>query len=317
MKFAIYLLLQGDPATADFLKRKPWCTLCPWSKYICGFYWEDFGGEEMLAYLAFKALLIRMDMQEIESLHAWLRRILVSRSSQTHTVNIIDLGSNWLASRARKRQEEHDGNKSPAAPAPGPKAAKPIRKKRRRLKKTKVKRKGNKGGLMHAFFHRELPKRQKPPNKDKEENKLEKKQLFKALHADYKNATPDDLASLSSIADAAKQSKGKHGFGTPASICKARALKTLQFNIFRRTQQQTSTSRTMSLYEAATSGNDTTILRLVGQKRFDRHEKRIAEQENLKTLEKFRAAEADAFRKLRRGINFSFSHDCIFGTPYV
>ena len=102
MKFQIFRMLLGDADVIAALRKVPFCVMCPWSARICKYYWDSWAGDEMLAYLAFKALLVILD-SEIESLHAWLRRVLTSRSTQTHLMNLVDLSSNWVVDRAKKR----------------------------------------------------------------------------------------------------------------------------------------------------------------------------------------------------------------------
>ena len=58
-------------------------------------------GAAAKAELHFLARLVHVDISQLESLHATIRRLLTGRSVQTHRMDLRDLDAEWVASRCR------------------------------------------------------------------------------------------------------------------------------------------------------------------------------------------------------------------------
>jgi hypothetical protein len=67
---------------------------------------DQFGDDVSIHKLYTKALLMFKDIGRIESKHSSIRRQLVARSVQTHTVHLADIGSWWVLQQARARVDD-------------------------------------------------------------------------------------------------------------------------------------------------------------------------------------------------------------------
>ena len=75
-----------------------------WSKAIIGEHRVDIGdtpSHELLHKLEFHATFQEEDVADIEARHATVRRLLVSRSVQTHVIKFEDANAEWILHRAR------------------------------------------------------------------------------------------------------------------------------------------------------------------------------------------------------------------------
>jgi hypothetical protein len=291
-KFMMFLLLAGTPGILAYLQGRPPCTLCPWARRICDYYSHDFGGAEMMAYLAFRALVICTDMSDIESLHAWIRRLLTTRSAQTHLMSLVDVGSNWLLSRGRKR----------AASQMTAVGVAPVASKRRPAKKGRAPGKAVKGhwtgGLQRAFFHEHLT----GVKFDRADPNGSRRCTFRRLHDKFKTMTDEERVSLGSTASASTGHQGRFAFGIPASICRARAIRAQQQMAFEKIECASDTSRAAIVYEAAVGGGPVAVAGLEGHGRIARAAARTRVASDKKTVAQFCAGETQKLAKLcKRG----------------
>ena len=92
--------LLADPSLSESVKKAPECLLDQWTKSLRNKY-PDMAGEEFTHVLYSVASLLKLDITNIESRHASVRRLLVSRSVQTHPMAFIDLSAQFLCQQFR------------------------------------------------------------------------------------------------------------------------------------------------------------------------------------------------------------------------
>ena len=78
----------------------PKCLLDSWTKKLKALY-PSLEGDEFLYVLETIAKLLKVDITNVESRHASVRRMLVSRSTQTHPMSFGDLSGQWLFQQLR------------------------------------------------------------------------------------------------------------------------------------------------------------------------------------------------------------------------
>jgi hypothetical protein len=82
------------------------CLLDEWTLEMLKEHGDQFGDDVSIHKLYTKALLMFKDIGRIEAKHASIRRQLVARSVQTHTVHLADVGSWWVLQQARARVDD-------------------------------------------------------------------------------------------------------------------------------------------------------------------------------------------------------------------
>lgn len=117
LRFPIQLfrLLHGDgrEAFADELRSTPNCLLGAFSADFLNRHRESLTGDEALASLAFVARNLKMEIVQIEAKRASIRRWLMGRSLQTHTVSFKNLGVAWILQRVRRARAVWPLKRSP------------------------------------------------------------------------------------------------------------------------------------------------------------------------------------------------------------
>lgn len=95
-------LLMVQPELASAFAEEPECLLDPWSRKLREMY-PSLAGAEFQSTLLLCALLCWSDISTLESKHASVRRLLVTRSVQTHRSTFDELSAHWLFMQARNR----------------------------------------------------------------------------------------------------------------------------------------------------------------------------------------------------------------------
>ena len=98
-----------SPADAEKLDAKRPCWFSEWGsslrEWLARF--GGFGSEEAADALELMAQLILLATSTLESLHATLRRILITRSIQTHGVTFAAICMEWLIQQCRMRSDNN------------------------------------------------------------------------------------------------------------------------------------------------------------------------------------------------------------------
>ena len=97
--FVTFLVLV-DPSVADKITRMPPCLLDPWTKRLLDMY-PTMQGDELIHIIAAVAEVLRVDISHLESRNASIRRLLTSRSVQTHPMTSADLSAQWVFQQHR------------------------------------------------------------------------------------------------------------------------------------------------------------------------------------------------------------------------
>ena len=97
--FRVFLLLRS-PSRSDEFSKVPNCLLDSWTKKLKALY-PSLEGDEFLYVLETIAKLLKVDITNVESRHASVRRMLVCRSTQTHPMGFGDLSGQWLFQQLR------------------------------------------------------------------------------------------------------------------------------------------------------------------------------------------------------------------------
>ena len=90
------------PHSGREFQTTPPCMLDDWTKDMIKHH-PDLSGE-VFQKLILTAMMAHFDMATIEAKHATVRRLLVSRSVQTHKRSFKDLSAEWLCNQARTRK---------------------------------------------------------------------------------------------------------------------------------------------------------------------------------------------------------------------
>ena len=106
-----------EPGLAAELKDTPRCVMDLWSRKLAERY-PSFEHPELLAILEVAARKMPVDISQVESLHASCRRLLKSKSLQTHQMSVSGLSSQWVCQRhrcdgKRRRRREVAESKKP------------------------------------------------------------------------------------------------------------------------------------------------------------------------------------------------------------
>jgi hypothetical protein len=101
----MFLLLVSDDFAIE-LASIPLCVLCAWSRTLVSEFAGHLGGQDLKAVLLMRALTWFIHIAAVESRHSAIRRIINSRSVQTHAVDMLDVSSLWLLTRMRTRAHE-------------------------------------------------------------------------------------------------------------------------------------------------------------------------------------------------------------------
>ena len=91
-----------DESQASKIAATPECLLHPAVKELVDKYGADFGNLESRAHLFLVALITRLDISNLESLHGLIRRLLKQRV-QTHGLSMLDTNAAWCIRRHRSR----------------------------------------------------------------------------------------------------------------------------------------------------------------------------------------------------------------------
>jgi hypothetical protein len=107
------LLGSEDSSLAEHLLRTPDCLLDQWSKGLRADY-PTLSGAEFDVVLAATAVGYMVDISEIESKHAAIRRTLLAASLQTHQMSAHNLSARWCLQQYRR--QAHTLHPSASAP---------------------------------------------------------------------------------------------------------------------------------------------------------------------------------------------------------
>lgn len=92
----------ADPASASEVAATPTCMQDAWSANFLAEHGKDLLSAKSLAILTTLAYPTAKDISQLESKHASIRRWLLLRSHQTHTMDFKDLSAEWVLQRTRK-----------------------------------------------------------------------------------------------------------------------------------------------------------------------------------------------------------------------
>ena len=84
------------------------CLLDGWTKSLLAKF-PDLNNGECQHVLATVAALVKVDTSDLESRHASIRRMLVARSVQTHSLSFSDLSAQWVFQQHRTAQKRTSG----------------------------------------------------------------------------------------------------------------------------------------------------------------------------------------------------------------
>jgi len=100
------LLRHPDRCTS--FSELPNCLLDEWSKDLKVEH-PTLSGDVFQAKLVTAALLAAVNIADVESKHAALRRHLAGRSVQTHALSLVDLSAEWILHQARRLRSRYPG----------------------------------------------------------------------------------------------------------------------------------------------------------------------------------------------------------------
>ncbi len=111
--------LLNDPGLAQqLIDTTPECMRGPWGEELLRMH-PGLSGLELQQKLCLMAQTCTLDMAEIEARHASIRRRLVSRSVQTHCLNILDASTEWYFQQMRTSRVNRVGVQANAGQASG------------------------------------------------------------------------------------------------------------------------------------------------------------------------------------------------------
>jgi hypothetical protein len=149
--FTTFLLLEQPEWRERILAMRP-CLLDNWTRWLLGLY-PTLEGDECQTYMYLVALLLKVDISNVESTHASIRRLLTLLSVQTHVVSLDALSAQFFCQQYRtlQRKNQRDGV---AAKGKRRNAAAVKAKKTRRVKaKPRPAQTGGAGGAWRAWMH--------------------------------------------------------------------------------------------------------------------------------------------------------------------
>lgn len=114
--YRLFLLL-SNPGKAQELADVPECLLDGWSLDMKKRH-PTFAEPEFLQKLAMVALLLWVDISQVEARHATIRRLLVGASLQTHPQVFTDLAAQWSFLQFRKRRQRFKCHRPTAKQGP-------------------------------------------------------------------------------------------------------------------------------------------------------------------------------------------------------
>ena len=150
--FLLFLILV-NPSVAERLKRLPRCLLDSFTKWFMETF--DISSSDARAFLMLLISLGHTETSKVECWHAWARRFLVRRGTQTHRPNFLDLSSSVLSHRCRCRREEWQLFSKTEQPAKAPTGSSDSKRLRgHQAKEQPVKKRRGGGGAWRAFVSR-------------------------------------------------------------------------------------------------------------------------------------------------------------------
>jgi hypothetical protein len=99
-----YFLILHQPELGPQLASEPKCMIHPAFESLVTLYGQELGNRESRMQLLLILILTRTDISHLESLHAWIRRLLHSRC-QTHGMSLADASANWVLRRHTRSVE--------------------------------------------------------------------------------------------------------------------------------------------------------------------------------------------------------------------
>lgn len=321
--FQVFRILH-DRSLAETFRNVPECLLDPWTANMRKEY-PSLLDEEFLQTLDTIGSLTLSDTSRIEARHASVRRLLHSKSLQTHPLTIGDLSAHWVCLQHRRHSEKPDDHKATKKAAKGKKQNRKRKRSAKRQERSKRSNKNPIGGAntFHVYIRRWFAKRRRE-NNDKPGEFSESKAAAAAYRSE-RDAGTQEHRTAQRIAGAAKEAvklgaRGKGIIGERVRDVRVRSQRireALQCVVSSSgdCEAQATTLAAQAMARGATLGETLAVARKAHREETARSARKEAEE--VRTLQKYKATVGAELVQWVKSVEPGLEHMDLVGVPSV